>query len=86
MTTIRKRPDMTIPRFPIYSRTLSINNAATATRARVLIEQNSMLKQDVAERMQIHPSCLSNLLRGRMNWTEAMARKFLKAVNGKHTL
>lgn len=67
----------------IYKRDREVDHLATGEKMSWAIKESKNTQLSVALKMRVSPSYLSDLLNGKRNWSEALALKFSKALNGK---
>lgn len=57
-----------------------LDHAATGARARKMRDRNKKSLREVAKKMRISAAFLSDLERGRRNWTEGTFNRFKEAL------
>lgn len=67
----------------VYDCDNGINNLASANKMKSLTSKSGIPQFEVADRIGISESYFSDLLNAKRNWSEALALKLTRALNGK---
>lgn len=67
----------------VYLPNRTIDQRATSRAWKAKVDTSGHFQREIASRMNLTDSYFSELLKGKKNWTEALAFKLDKALGGK---
>ncbi len=73
--------DVNITDWIVTTQVEQIDHKATGRRLRSLRENNNLSLRDLGEWLELSAAYLSDLERGKRNWSKQLVRRFVLAVN-----